>query len=102
MAKTMKKNPAVAKVVCLFDVDKTLLDNDRVTEDLKGFLDQEVGPKRARRYWALFEQLRSQLGYADYLGALQRYRSESPRDQGLLTVSRFLINYPFANRLFPN
>src|SRR5437016_14321008 len=93
---------SVGKVVFLFDVDNTLLDNDRVTADLKKHLEREVGPQRAQRYWAHFEQLRDELGYADYLGALQRYRSEYPRDPRLLTVSRFLVNYPFANRLFPN
>lgn len=89
-------------VVFLFDVDNTLLDNDRVTADLKHHLEQTVGQERQQRYWAVFEQLRSELGYADYLGALQRYRSEYPRDPNLLTVSDFLVQYPFANRLFPN
>jgi FMN phosphatase YigB (HAD superfamily) len=89
-------------MVFLFDVDNTLLDNDRVIADLTKYLRREVGPKRARRYWTIFEQLRTRLGYADYLGALQRYRKEHPHDLGLLAVSRFLINYPFANRLFPN
>jgi len=93
---------AKGDVVFLFDVDNTLLDNDRVTADLKQYLTREVGPKRQQRYWAIYEQLRAELGYADYLGALQRYRIEYPRDPRLLTVSRFLINYPFANRLFPN
>ncbi len=88
------------KVVFLFDVDNTLLDNDRVIDDLRKYLAREVGPKRARQYWCIFEDLRSRLGYADYLGALQRYRAKYPRDLRLLTVSRFLIDYPFANRLF--
>jgi FMN phosphatase YigB (HAD superfamily) len=90
------------KLVFLFDVDNTLLDNDRVTNDLKRHLEKEVGPERQQRYWDIFEQLRSELGYADYLGALQRYRVENPRDPGLLTVSRFMINYPFATRLYPD
>ncbi len=89
-------------LVFLFDVDNTLLDNDRVTDDLKRYLTQQVGPERQQRYWDFFEQLRSEQGYADYLGALQRYRIEYPRDPGLLTVSRFLINYPFATRLYPD
>src|SRR2546422_6230245 len=89
-------------IVFLFDVDNTLLDNDRVTEDLQRYLEREVGRERQERYWTIFEQLRVELGYADYLGALQRYRTEYPRDPHLLTVSRFLVNYPFANRLFPN
>jgi FMN phosphatase YigB (HAD superfamily) len=90
-----------AQIVFLFDVDNTLLDNDRVIADLTKYLKREVGPERAQCYWTIFERLRTRLGYADYLGALQRYRSEYPHDLGLLDVSRFLIDYPFANRLFP-
>jgi FMN phosphatase YigB (HAD superfamily) len=90
------------QVVFLFDVDNTLLDNDRVVVDLMRYLEREVGQERQKRYWEIFEQLRAELGYADYLGALQRYRVENPRDSHLLTVSHFLIDYPFANRLFPN
>jgi FMN phosphatase YigB (HAD superfamily) len=93
---------ALFDVVFLFDVDNTLLDNDRVTADLMRHLQREVGDEREERYWTLLEQLRKDLGYVDYLGALQRYRIEYPRDPHLLTVSRFLVNYPFANRLFPN
>ncbi len=90
-----------ADTAFLFDVDNTLLDNDRVIADLRAHLEREVGPDRARCYWTIFEQLRTELGYADYLGALQRYRREYPRDPSLLTVSRFLLDYPFADRLFP-
>jgi FMN phosphatase YigB (HAD superfamily) len=89
-------------IVFLFDVDNTLLDNDRVSADLKQYLTNRVGQERQGRYWALFEELRAELGYADYLGALQRYRTEYPRDPNLLAVSEFLIEYHFANRLFPN
>lgn len=90
------------EVIFLLDVDNTLLDNDRVIADLMRHLERQVGPEHQQRYWALFQELRAELGYADYLGALQRYRAEYPRDPHLLTVSSFLINYPFANRLFPN
>ena len=93
---------ALHQVAFLLDVDNTLLDNDRVTADLKRHLEREVGHDRQQRYWAIFEELRTERGYADYLGALQRYRIEYPRDPHLLTVSSFLVNYPFANRLFPN
>lgn len=92
---------SVHPVVTLLDVDNTLLDNDRVVGDLMRYLEREVGPERQKRYWELFEELRAELGYADYLGALQRYRMEHLRDSHLLTVSTFLVNYPFANRLFP-
>jgi FMN phosphatase YigB (HAD superfamily) len=97
-----KRKSTRHRVVFLFDIDNTLLDNDRVTADLQKHLTEKVGPEGARRYWALFEEIRTALGYADYLGALQRYRTEYPHDLRLLTVSRFLIDYPFANRLFPN
>jgi FMN phosphatase YigB (HAD superfamily) len=90
------------QTVFLLDVDNTLLDNDRVIVDLMRHLEREVGHEHQQRYWAIFEDLRVELGYADYLGALQRYRVEYPRDPHLLTVSSFLVNYPFANRLFPN
>jgi FMN phosphatase YigB (HAD superfamily) len=86
----------------LFDVDNTLLDNDRVIADLMRHLARVIGKERADRYWKIFERLRGELGYADYLGALQRYRMEYPRDPHLLVVSSFLVNYPFANRLFPD
>lgn len=90
------------KIVFLFDVDNTLLNNDRVTKDLEDYLQLQVGTPGAKRYWTMFEELREKVGYADYLGALQRVRIEYPHDLRILTVSRFLINYPFANRLFPN
>ncbi len=90
------------KIVFLFDVDNTLLDNDRVTKNLRDFLKKEVGIDRCNHYWQIFEDLRSELGYADYLGALQRYRVENPYDSHLLAVSTYLVNYHFANRLFPN
>ena len=89
------------RVVFLFDVDNTLLDNDRIAVDLKHYLTKEVGHGRQEQYWAIFEELRAELGYADYLGALQRYRVKHPREPHLLAVSSFLVNYPFANRLFP-
>jgi hypothetical protein len=89
------------KIVFLFDVDNTLLDNDGVVADLMRYLESEIGSERQQRYWAYFEQLRAELGYADYLGALQRYRIEYPRDSHILAVSHYLLDYPFDNRLFP-
>jgi FMN phosphatase YigB (HAD superfamily) len=90
------------KIVFLFDVDNTLLDNDRVTADLRKHLESEVGTERAQRYWAMFEQLRTELGYADYLGALQRYRMNHINEPELLLMSGFLLEYPFAERLYAN
>jgi hypothetical protein len=92
---------ANATTVFFFDVDNTLLDNDHVSKDLKRYLINKVGEFSAGRYWEIFEQLRGKLGYADYLGTLQQYRIEHPHDLGLLAVSHFMVNYPFANRLFP-
>ena len=88
------------RVVFLLDVDNTLLVNDRITAHLKDYLEKTVGVAPAGRYWEIFEQLRKELGYADYLGALQRYRLEYQGDPALLILSAFLVDYPFANRLF--
>jgi hypothetical protein len=88
-----------APVVFLLDVDNTLLDNDRIIDDLKAHLTQAFGAERQRRYWAIFEKCREELGYADYLGALQRYRAENPHDPHFLDISFYLLNYPFADRL---
>jgi hypothetical protein len=88
-------------VVFLLDVDNTLIDNDKVAADLRKHLTEAFGAERQQRYWDLFEQLRTELGYADYLGALQRYRVENPHDPHLLRISSYLVDYPFANRLFP-
>jgi FMN phosphatase YigB (HAD superfamily) len=89
-------------VVFLFDVDNTLLDNDHVVRDLEQHLDRQFGVKARKRYFEIFEALRTELGYADYLGALQRYRLGNPTEQSLLQMSSFLVDYPFANRLYPN
>jgi FMN phosphatase YigB (HAD superfamily) len=91
----------VEDLVFLVDVDNTLLDNDRITADLRRYLEVEVGVDRARAYFRIFEELREHLGYADYLGALQQYRTDFPRDAHVLYLSHFLIDYPFANRLYP-
>ena len=85
----------------LFDVDNTLLDNDRVQDDLRSHLERRFGTESRDRYWAIFEELRAELGYADYLGALQRYRLEDICDPQLLQMSSFLVDYPFADRLYP-
>src|SRR5215216_334659 len=90
------------RVVFFFDVDNTLLDNDSVAADLQRHLISEIGATGAQEYWSIFEQLRTELGYADYLGALQRYRNRHPRGLQLLSISDFLINYPFGERLFPD
>ena len=89
------------RVVTLLDVDNTLLDNDAVHRDLSEHLERQFGATSRDRYWAIFETLRNELGYADYLGALQRYRREAPNDTRLLLMSGYLMDYPFAGRLYP-
>jgi FMN phosphatase YigB (HAD superfamily) len=90
-----------AGVVFLLDCDNTLLDNDRVQEDLRRHLTREFGAENCARYWEIFEALRVELGYADYLGALQRYRLGDLHDPKLLLMSAWLVDYPFADRLYP-
>jgi FMN phosphatase YigB (HAD superfamily) len=92
--------PGVSTVF-LFDVDNTLLDNDAVSSDLRAHLTEAFGEERQERYWQFFEELRSELGYADYLGALQRFRLAYPRETRLLEISSFLVHYPFAERVYP-
>ena len=89
------------EIVFLFDCDNTLLDNDRLQEDLRAHLAAEFGNESSDRYWKIFETLRAELGYADYLGALQRYRLGDSSDTRLLLMSSFLVDYPFASRLYP-
>jgi FMN phosphatase YigB (HAD superfamily) len=93
--------PPIEGVVFLLDCDNTLLDNDRVQDDLRSHLASEFGPESRDRYWDIFEALRVELGYADYLGALQRYRLVAGNDPRLLQMSTFLLDYPFADRLYP-
>jgi FMN phosphatase YigB (HAD superfamily) len=87
--------------VFLLDVDNTLLDNDRIEQDLRDHLEQGFGRDACLRYWTILEELRLEVGYADFLGALQRYRIEQLHDPRLLGMSSFLVDYPFAERLYP-
>ncbi|HEX5369990.1 MAG TPA: HAD family hydrolase [Dehalococcoidia bacterium] len=93
-------NP-IQDAVILFDVDNTLLDNDAVQQDLRDHLTQTFGAERQERYWQILEELRAELGYVDYLGALQRYRVEHQSDPHLLEISLYLVSYPFASRVYP-
>jgi FMN phosphatase YigB (HAD superfamily) len=88
-------------IVFLVDVDNTLLDNDRIQDNLRQHLERMFGAACRDRYWAILGDLMTELGYRDYLGALQRYRVEHPRDGHLLSMSSYLVDYPFANRLYP-
>jgi len=90
-----------APLVFLLDVDNTLLDNDQVIADLKHHLTRVFGATRQKRYWTIFEDLRDELGYADYLGALQRYRAENLADPNFVQLSFFLLDYPFQTQLYP-
>jgi FMN phosphatase YigB (HAD superfamily) len=88
-------------LVFLFDCDNTLLDNDRVQEDLRTHLQREFGSAESDRYWSLYEALRGEVGYADYLGAMQRFRAGLESDPRVLRLAQFLLDYPFADRLYP-
>jgi FMN phosphatase YigB (HAD superfamily) len=89
-------------IVFLVDVDNTLIDNDGIQQDLKDHLEQTYGVGARDRYWAILEDLMEELGYRDYIGALQRFRVEHPRETELLAMSSFLLDYPFADRLYPD
>ena len=89
-------------IVFLVDVDNTLLDNDRIQEDLQRHIEQQFGRKNRDRFWTIQEQLFQELGYRDYLGALQRFRVEHPYEPHLITAANCMVDYPFANRLYPS
>jgi FMN phosphatase YigB (HAD superfamily) len=99
--RSQRQRDAMDDIVFLFDVDNTLLDNDRVQDDLRGHLAECHGERARDRYWEIFEALRGELGYADYLGALERYRIEDLHDPRLLLMSSWLVDYPFVDRLYP-
>ena len=88
-------------VVFLLDVDNTLLDNDRFGEDLGTRLEQAFGAVQRDRYWAIFTALREELSYADYLTALEKFRVGLDDNPDLLEMSSYMLEYPFANRLYP-
>ena len=90
------------EVVFLFDVDNTLLDNDTAVNDYLTEIRRTVSPEASQRYWEIFQDLAKETGYADYLGALQRYRLEDMYDPKLLHVSSYPLDYKFAERLFPD
>lgn len=94
-------NTVALPIACLVDVDDTLIENDGIQDDLRNHLGREYGEECRDRYWAILEQLMEELGYRDYLGALQQYRVEHPTDVRLLGMSSFLLDYPFADRLYP-
>jgi FMN phosphatase YigB (HAD superfamily) len=87
-------------LVFLFDVDNTLLDNDRVQADLADHLTRSYGADACQRYWDIFEEVRHELGYADYLGALERFRLEQMHDPRVLRMSSWLVDYPFVDRIY--
>ena len=89
-------------IVFLIDVDNTLLDNDGIQRDLRDHIERTFGLPTRERYWRILEELFEEVGYRDYIGALQRYRAEHPRHVELMSMSSFLMDYPFASRLFPS
>jgi FMN phosphatase YigB (HAD superfamily) len=88
-------------LVCLLDVDNTLLDNDRFAADLGARLEGAFGAAERERYWRIFGKLRDELGRADYLESLQNLRAGLEDNPELLRMSEFLLEYPFAALVFP-
>ncbi len=91
-----------SETVFCFDVDNTLLDNDVVAAELRAHIKEVLGEAAQERYWVIFERVRHELGYADYLGALQQFRVENIHEPQVQKISSFLLDYPFADRLFPH
>src|SRR3984885_15362191 len=87
--------------IFLFDVDNTLLDNDRIEADIDQHLEGRYGKAGCDRFWKIFETLRNEGGFADYLGAVQRFRLQALADPGILELSSFFLDYPFLDRVYP-
>ncbi len=94
-------NP-VLDTVFLFDVDNTLFDNDRFRQDLRERLQTAHGDGASARYWEIMDELSAELGYMDYVGALERLRVEDPHDLAIFRTANWLLDYPFADRLYPH
>jgi FMN phosphatase YigB (HAD superfamily) len=92
----------IPNIVFLFDVDNTLLDNDRFQDELRAHLQRSLGAPACETYWTAFEGLRNELGYADYLGAAERIRSEFPHDPRILRLATWMLDFPFADLLYPD
>ena len=88
-------------IIFLVDVDDTLLNGDCIQTDFKQHMEREFGIQCRDRYWVIQEELFNELGYRDYLEALQRFRLEYPYEPHLVTAANFFVDYPFANRLYP-
>ncbi len=88
-------------VAFLLDVDNTLIDSDAIVDDFRRHLSGALGKRAQAEYWRIFEERQQELGYADYLGSLQTFRCQNPRDLDFLKLSMFLLDYPFGERLFP-
>ena len=92
---------SVQSATFLVDVDDTLLDNDRIRDDIERYLDSEYGPDARAAYWTIQERRFVELGYRDYLGAVQEWWEAESLEPSLLAVSEYLLEYPFADRLYP-
>ena len=99
--KGMVNTALPSPIVLLVDVDDTLLENDRIQDDFQAHMGREFGPECRDRFWAIQEELFQELGYRDYLGAFQRFRVEHPYEPHLVTAANYLVDYPFADRLYP-
>lgn len=97
-----ESHASTPSVMFLVDMDNTLVDNDRFGDDLSDTLTQAFGADQCKRYWSLYEEVRDSAGYADYIGALQLFRAGLENDPALLQMSRYLLDYPFADRFYPH
>lgn len=93
---------AMNDIVFLFDVDDTLLDNDGINADLDAHIERVFGPDGRMLYRAIYESVRDEVDYADYLGAIQRFRLRCGDEIRAQDLGAWLLEYPFAERLYPH
>ena len=91
-----------APVTFLVDVDNTLLDNDGIRADFEAHLLSAYGEAAREAYWTIQERRFAELGFRDYLGAVEEWWTDARRDPALLAFSEFILEYPYAERLYPD
>lgn len=91
----------IAPVAFLFDVDNTLLDNDRVRAELAETIERIVGPERGEAFWESYEQVRRDRDYVDYPNTIARFGRAFPDEVGYPDVADAILGYPYRAAVFP-
>ncbi len=97
---------APLRLTIFVDVDNTLIDNDAAKEEMDRRLVSVVGPEEAKRFWAVYEEVRREFGVVDIPRALARFEATSELDEENLgrrvALAEVFMDFPFREYLFPD